>query len=563
MKKILIVSFLGKGRYYETFYYSIEHSEKMVKKRLSPLANAILEKENGNDVEIIFFVTNEVKNEFLYDENNEYAKNILNELNEIKNYGIKVSYRDIPKGKNYEELEIIMEEIEKLLLDFKGNKVIFDLTHGLRHMAIFTSSTVFYFKNLMEKANKLEMKIVYGAYEIGEEIEKNLKKVPILDITQTLELSDLTIALEEFERYGITERMIIVLKNIQKIVAKNKLCNLNELKFSSLSRELKLFEELLKIPSPPEKIANSIYKINDILESSIREFKLCSKNSENLFFIKPIQKFLVDFQKIVLEKLPLDKKINKYSNIATLEKVEFMKNIIKLLINWKMYSEAVIHLRELLIDIKLIENGKYFYYNNKDFREKYWMYSYNIVDTKDKELPKKIEELLKNVKGWRNSVAHGGRANTSINQKTLEENLENALSMIDEILLSMKDLKVNSKKIYLLNSTIMPIPKDNQEGKFYILKLTKNEFKVILENAIKDDVLDSAIGHESVIEFIKDKFELTVPLKRKEIYFEKGESALVIKLEKRPEEGKIYTKEEMDFMEENNLIGYYYIYREG
>ncbi|GAB6190133.1 hypothetical protein JCM30566_18760 [Marinitoga arctica] len=564
MKKILIVSFLGKSsKYYETFYYSIESPGKKVKKRLSPLANAILEKEKGHDVEIIFFVTDEVKNNFLNDKNNEFSSNLLKELEEFQDLGIKISYKDIPDGKNYKELEKIMEEIENSLLYFRGDRIIFDLTHGLRHMAIFTSSIVFYFKNLVEKVNKLEIKIVYGAYEIGKKIEENLKEVPILDITQTLELSDLTIALEEFEKYGIIERITSSLENIQKIVAKNRLCNLNKLKFSSLSRELKLFEELLVIPSPPEKIANSIYKINDILDSSIKEFKECSVKSENLFFIKPIEKFLVDFQTIVLEKLPLEKEINKFPNIVTLEKIEFMKNIIKLLINWKKYSESIIHLRELLIDITLFEKNKFFYYNNKDFREKYWLYSQDLSEAINKDLSHEISELLKNVKGWRNSIAHGGRANTSISKNTLEENLEKALSKIDKIILDLKNTKISFKKIYLLNSTIMPISKENQEGRFYVLKLTKNEFKTMLEKALEDNTLDSAVGHESVTEFIKDKFKLNVPLQRKEIYFEKGESALVIKLEKRPEEGRIYTKEEMDFMEQNNLIGYYYIYREG
>jgi hypothetical protein len=31
--------------------------------------------------------------------------------------------------------------------------------------------------------------------------------------------------------------------------------------------------------------------------------------------------------------------------------------------------------------------------------------------------------------------------------------------------------------------------------------------------------------------------------------------------EKRPEEGRIYTREEMDDMRENDLVGYYFIYR--
>lgn len=56
----------------------------------------------------------------------------------------------------------------------------------------------------------------------------------------------------------------------------------------------------------------------------------------------------------------------------------------------------------------------------------------------------------------------------------------------------------------------------------------------------------SAIGHQSTAEILSELLAVDVPLNRIHYTQEKGQIALVFKLKNRPEEGKIFTKEEIE-----------------
>ncbi|AEX84850.1 protein of unknown function (DUF1874)/CRISPR-associated protein (cas_TM1812) [Marinitoga piezophila KA3] len=561
MEKILLLSFLGKGRYNESLYYRLEAENKKAKSYLSPLANAYLEKERGNDVEIKFFITKEVKENFLENPNSEHGQNINNEINNLHQKGISVTFENIPEGRNYNELEEIISIIKKSISEFSEKEIIFDLTHGLRHISTFTTGVIFYLKNLQQDFEEKNIILYYGAYDIRKEFKNKPPEVPILNISSTLELSNLTLALEEFKEYGITKRIEKALRNIQKLVATNKLCNVNKLKFSSLSTELSNFNNIIKIPASPEKIINSILKIKEILDNSIIEFRNCSKSTEKLFFIEPINYFLATLRKIIVEDLFYNIDSIKNDNTLTREKIIFMANFIKLLLKWEMYSEAMIQIRELLIDLHLLAKGQILYYDDKEKRERiFWEDS-----LKRNEIAERLDKLTKNIIDTRNKIAHAGRGTDDFKKENLKKLLLSYVREIEELsnnieLFEKKEATLK-RKVYLLNSIIIPLSKDSETGNFDIEKITKEKFYNFLKNALNEQTLDSAIGHDSIKHFIKEQFDLDIPLERKEIYFAPGEEAIVIKLEKRPEEGKIYTKEEMDYMEENNLIGYYYIKR--
>jgi hypothetical protein len=569
MEKILILSFLGKGRYNKSLYYRIETEREFKISYLSPLANAYFELDKNKDIEIIFFITKEVEEDFLNNISNEFGRRIKEEIMNAKKMGINISFENIPTGKNYDELENIMILIENTITNFKGDKVIFDLTHGLRHVSTFSTGVIFYLRNIYKNFEDKNILLYYGAYEVGEEINNFERKVPILNISPTLEISNLTLALEEFEKYGITIRVENALKNIQKLVAINKLCDANKLRFSPLAKELSNLNDVIRLPSSPEKIINTIFKIREILGSSLEEFEKCSNSTQKYFFINPIKKFLLSLEKLIVENMfngisILENIEDLSKKVLTKEKIIFMAKFIKILIKWEMYSEAIIQIRETLIDMQLFAKNKIEYYNDKNYREKIFKEKF----ISNEKIFERLEKLTNNVIDTRNKIAHAGRASDNFTKENLKKYLS---SYIEEILdiVDMFDVKNNfkveepkKKKIYLLNSIIIPIEKNDLKGKFTIEKIDENKFKTILEKSLNQKILDSAIGHESISHFIKDKFGLDIPVERKEVYFEKYDEALVIKLEKRPEEGKIYTFDEMKYMEENNLIGYYYIYRD-
>ncbi len=560
MKK-LIISFLGRGKYSPSLYYRLEDEKTVVKQRLSPLANAYIEKQKGNEVKLIFLITKEVKNDISVREN-EYMVKVASEIDKLRNQGVNVVYEEgIGKGETYNQLEDIMDLIRSLIEENKDYEIIFDLTHGLRHMGIFTSGVIFYLKNSMESLSKKEVKILYGAYEIGKEIEedgKKIRKVPIIDVSPTLELSDLTIALQEFENYGIVKGVISALKKIQKIVENNKFGDPKKLHFDSISTQLNFFNDVLKVTTSPEEISKVIYKINSLIDESIEEFKTYKDKSHKYFFYRPIETFLLSLKKTISNSIPIGTSVNKYPHFATIEKAEFMSNFIKLLLNWEMYSEAMLHIRELAVDLQLLAKGKFFYYNSRIIRKQ----SYKLEGSIDKEVSGKLNKLFEKVIApIRNAIAHAGRGRNFVDKESLIKNLKNAIDIVDDILEGLKGRNLLPNKVYLINSIITPLPKKDEEGDFYILKIEENEFKYVLKNQIENNLLDSAIGHESIKGFIKENFSLDIPLDRKEIFFKPGEAALAIKLEKRPEESRIYTREEMDDMRENDLVGYYFIYR--
>ncbi len=77
---------------------------------------------------------------------------------------------------------------------------------------------------------------------------------------------------------------------------------------------------------------------------------------------------------------------------------------------------------------------------------------------------------------------------------------------------------------------------------------TFNHYPVSLEDArklVKNSVFQSAIGHQSTADLLSVLLEVPVAMNRIQYVQTVGESALVFKLNGRPEEGRIYTVEEI------------------
>lgn len=92
-------------------------------------------------------------------------------------------------------------------------------------------------------------------------------------------------------------------------------------------------------------------------------------------------------------------------------------------------------------------------------------------------------------------------------------------------------------KLAILNTSII-----TTEGIYKLESITLKEAKdLVLVNEI-----DSAVGHESTAQIITSLLGRYIPMNRQNFQQQAGQSALVFKLDGRPEEGKILTVEEIE-----------------
>lgn len=94
-------------------------------------------------------------------------------------------------------------------------------------------------------------------------------------------------------------------------------------------------------------------------------------------------------------------------------------------------------------------------------------------------------------------------------------------------------------KLGLLNTSIL-----TTEGTYKLIDITFEQAKDLI--ASNKDNLDSAIGHASTAEIMTTLLDVPVELNRQFFSQQPGQQALVFKLNGRPEEGKILSREEVE-----------------
>lgn len=90
----------------------------------------------------------------------------------------------------------------------------------------------------------------------------------------------------------------------------------------------------------------------------------------------------------------------------------------------------------------------------------------------------------------------------------------------------------------LLNTSIL-----TTAGEYKLSDISLEDAKKLVADA---GTLDSAIGHQSTAEIMTTLLETEVAVNRQMFTQEVGQQALVFKLNGRPEEGKILSKEEIE-----------------
>lgn len=92
-------------------------------------------------------------------------------------------------------------------------------------------------------------------------------------------------------------------------------------------------------------------------------------------------------------------------------------------------------------------------------------------------------------------------------------------------------------KILLLNAAIM-----TANGTFRLSNIALEDVK----NMLTEENIMSAIGHNATADIMSELIGVNIPANRIQARQESGQKAIIFKLLKRPEEGKILNKEEIE-----------------
>ena len=94
-----------------------------------------------------------------------------------------------------------------------------------------------------------------------------------------------------------------------------------------------------------------------------------------------------------------------------------------------------------------------------------------------------------------------------------------------------------SNKVLLLNAAVL-----TANGTFRLSNIALEDVK----NMLTEENIMSAIGHNATADIMSELIGITIPANRIQAKQEVGQKAIIFKLLKRPEEGKILNREEIE-----------------
>lgn len=202
-KKFL--SILGTSKYSQCEYY-IENEKANTTSYVQEALIELLCKNWSEKDTAIIFLTDSARRlnwENTEDETRRLKDNLLK-----KKFNLQILDRDIKDGKNIDEIwdifDVIMDNIDD------GDEVIFDITHSFRSIPMLALVILNYakvIKNIKIKG------IYYGAYDPSD-YNNGIKEFPIIDLTSLDEILEWSQAINSFTRYGNSEHIKSLSKNI-------------------------------------------------------------------------------------------------------------------------------------------------------------------------------------------------------------------------------------------------------------------------------------------------------------------------------------------------------------
>ena len=94
-----------------------------------------------------------------------------------------------------------------------------------------------------------------------------------------------------------------------------------------------------------------------------------------------------------------------------------------------------------------------------------------------------------------------------------------------------------NNKVLLLNAAVL-----TANGTFRLSNIALEDVK----NMLTEENIMSAIGHNATADIMSELIGITIPANRIQAKQEAGQKAIIFKLLKRPEEGKILNREEIE-----------------
>ncbi len=209
----VFISFLGTGNYLQTRYAIDGTPSSVVRFVQEALTDHICKNWSGNDRILIFYTDKSKDCNWL-----DGGQPRVQEDSEIENRGLKgilmsKSYASIvetleervliPEGFSADEVWQIFDTVYSQLCD--GDEVYFDVTHAFRSIPMF-STVLFNYAHFMKGI--VLKQVCYGAFEkLGavsdvKKIPINERVAPVLDLSNIIQLQNLTQIANGFLKYG-------------------------------------------------------------------------------------------------------------------------------------------------------------------------------------------------------------------------------------------------------------------------------------------------------------------------------------------------------------------------
>lgn len=253
-----------------------------------------------------------------------------------------------------------------------GDEIIVDVTHSFRSLPIFIMNLLLYLTNVSSKRPKISH-IYYGMLEMSH----SLKYAPIVDLKKILDLNKWIVGASAFKNYGNAYMISELLQGVN----------------TSLGNELKQFSDLLNL--------NHL----DRIEKEVEKLKAM----KNMEYNDPLPELTVK---------PVINDFLKKFGTTNGNHALFQYNLAKWQFDNMNYALSLISLSEAILTYACMVAGRD--WDDYDSREE-------IKGTISHILPKELANSFKNIKKYRNSVAHS--LNSGASQKKIICELRKGLDL--------------------------------------------------------------------------------------------------------------------------------------
>ncbi len=254
----------------------------------------------------------------------------------------------IPSGKSENELWDIFSIVADRIPS--RARLLVDITHAFRALPLIVFNVSSYLRRI--KNIKVE-RIVYGNFEARDN-SFNPPRVPIFDITPTLDLQDWLYGIDAFQRRGNAEELANSLSRTQGRLYQENSLKRNGLpqKLHNTAKQLKNFSEALRLIRPLDTTSYAA-KVCDLLDAV---------QDEATLWTKPFADVLHDIKD---EISPLQ---HRKSNVLNQENLQSQLRLIQYYLDKDLIVQAVLLSREWLVSMLMFRTNRCENWRNKNVR---------------------------------------------------------------------------------------------------------------------------------------------------------------------------------------------------